>query len=162
MNASISKSKGYLDYYMGLDSSPLLHGAILPTPCQMKYQHHSSVVNGTDTSSNRDINTGHKGTCEGFVYILPKHLLGREKNWVKCSGSLSAKYKSSSCKANIYLSTSSVYHGIRKHMDERKGFFSLQYVTQYIWSIILPRSHTTYSPFIYVQRIVDEAEGKKR
>lgn len=79
MNASISKSKGYLDYYMGLDSSPLLHGAILPTPCQMKYQHHSSVVNGTDTSSNRDINTGHKGTCEGFVYILPKHLLGREK-----------------------------------------------------------------------------------
>lgn len=64
---------------MGLGSSPLLHETILLTPCQMKYQHHSSVVNGIDTSSNRDINTGHKGICEGFVYILLKHLLGRGK-----------------------------------------------------------------------------------
>lgn len=73
----MSKPKDYMDYFMGLCSSSLLHGALLPTPCQMKYQLHSSAVTGP--GSNRDINTGHKGIREGFVYILPKRLLGRGK-----------------------------------------------------------------------------------
>lgn len=87
---------------------------------KIKCQHHSSVVNSTDI--NRDINI-HRAKRYPWSPCLhySETFAWKGTNWVKCSGSLSTHYKSSSCKMSIYLSTNCVYHSIRKHMDETKG-----------------------------------------
>lgn len=164
MNTSISKPKDYMDYSMGLGSSPLIHGAILPTLCQMKYQHHSSAVNGTD--SKRDINTGHKGICEGLVYILPKHRIGRGKTefnvQVVCLHNINHLAERWTF---IYRPALFIIVQENTWMKE-KAFFCITIRDAVYMNHHLPRStvwsHTTYRLFIYVQRIVVVAERKAR
>lgn len=166
MNTSISKPKVTWPTLRAW-AAPLYYMELyLQYFVKMQYQHHSSVVNGKDI--NRDINLHRPGRyLRSLCLHSTKTSAWKGKNWVKCSGSLSAQYKSSSWKVTIYPSPSSVYHCIRKHMDERKGlFFCVTIHDTVCVNYHLPRStvssHTTYTPFIYAQRLVVVAEGKAR
>lgn len=139
---------------MGLGSHSSLMELYLQHFVKIKCQHHSSVVNSTDT--NRDINIHRPKTYPWSPCLhYSETFAWKGTNWVKSSGSLSTHYKSSSWKMSIYLSTNCVYHSIRKHMDETKGLV-LHQDTWHCWNHHLPKStvwsHIIYIPLIYVTK----------
>lgn len=145
-------------YSMGLGSSSSLHGAIPPTLVKIKCQHHSSVVNSTGI--NRDINI-HRPKRYPWSPCLhySETFAWKGTNWVKCSGSLSIHYKSSSWKMSIYLSTNCVYHSIRKHMDETKGLvLHMTLLEPSFYLSQLCGLTSLISPWFMLQRIVLVAE----
>lgn len=151
---NISKPKVYMHCSTGLGSSSSLHGAIPPMICQNKIpawffcckQHRCWQILTL---------TGQNGICGGHVYIIVKHLLRNGKTALNAQAACLHNINHLAEKRSIYPLTNSVYHSIRKYMDEPKGLF-LHQDTWHYWNHHLPRSivwsHTTYIPFIYVTK----------